>query len=542
TFSVSEGAPIGSKPENEILAKPMEKDHQYSKPLNISKNWNQPRLTGATQIESDKKPSVKADKVAIIGMHCNFPDAPDLKQYWNNLISRKDSVREVPSFRWDWRKHYRSSHSEGYSISKWGAFVENIEFFDPHFFNIPNSLASTIDPLQRQWLEVSVQALSDAGYFNALWGKKVGVFVGTRPSHFLNKTGFNDKDILVGTSQNFIGAHLAHMFNFKGPNLVVDTACSSSLTAIHLAVKSIQAGESELALAGGVDLLLDEKEFLVLSNSKILSPNGRCKTFDASADGIALGEGCGVLVLKSLTKAIEDHDKIYGVIEGTAINNDGNTMGITTPDPESQCNLIEEAILNAAINPETISYIEAHGTGTLIGDPIELKGLTKAFRKYTDMKQFCGVGSVKSNIGHLLSASGAASIIKVILAILHKELPPTLHCEKPNERFKFDQSPFYLVQHPQKWKTDSNVLRAGISSFGLGGSNAHIIISNEGIPQSHMATLEPKNKRIEFNRSYYWPSNKKCVEAKDTEPSINDEDEFNHYFTISKLEDGRMNR
>jgi acyl transferase domain-containing protein len=218
-----------------------------------------------------------------------------------------------------------------------------------------------------------------------------------------------------------------------------------------------------------------------------------------------VGEGCGVVVLKRLQQAIKDNNKIYGVIDGSALNNDGNTMGITTPNPEAQKELIEKAIADAHIHPETISYVEAHGTGTLIGDPIELKALTTVFSKFTGNKQFCGIGSVKSNIGHLISAAGIASFIKVLLSMSSGELPATLHCSNPNPRFNFDDSPFYIVKRHSKWTGIAGILRAGISSFGLGGNNAHIIVSNEGVPHALQAVLSSDDEGIRFNRRRYWP-------------------------------------
>ncbi|SFM59219.1 polyketide synthase PksJ [Chitinophaga sp. YR627] len=446
-------------------------------------------------------------RVAIVGMACHFPDAEDISAYWKNLQEGKDSIREVPISRWDWRQHYDPlGQQQGRSRSKWGAFLPEIEAFDPAVFNIAPALAPYIDPIQRQWLEVSTAAIADAGYEkDALWGKQIGVFAGARAGNFAYKYNSPVKDRIVGTGQNFITAHLAHIYNFKGPNIVVDTACSSTLTAVHLAVKSILSGESEMALAGGVDILLDEGVFIGLSDAGVLSKEGRCRTFDADADGIGLGEGCGVLVLKPLDAAIRDNNKIYGVIDGSAINNDGNTMGVTTPNPEAQRSLIAAAMENAGVLPSSVSYVETHGTGTLIGDPIELKALTQLFAQYTDRKQYCGVGSVKSNIGHLLSAAGAASIVKVLLSIVHAQLPPTLHCDHPNPRFSFDASPFYPVRELQAWNTSDGIRRAGISSFGLGGNNAHLIISNEGVPASHIATLQPRLNPIQFNRKRYWP-------------------------------------
>jgi acyl transferase domain-containing protein/acyl carrier protein len=451
--------------------------------------------------------STAVRKVAIVGMSAHLPDAPDVGAFWQNLVAKRDSIKEVPPSRWDTSLHYSSQKGDsGKSISKWGAFLECIEDFDPGFFKISESLAMQLDPLERQWLEVSAEALADAGYDRGqLWGKKVGVFAGARTSNYRDKLTAIDKDVVVGLGQNFIAAHLAHIYNFKGPNMVVDAACASSLTAIHLAVESIKRGESDVALAGGVEVLLDEAPYIVLSTAQVLSPQGRSKTFDESADGIGLGEGCAVLVLKLLDRAIADGDKIYGVVDGSAINNDGHTMGITTPNPAAQSELIEAAIASGDIDRSTISYVETHGTGTLIGDPIELNALARVFSAGADKRQPCGVSSAKSNIGHLLSAAGAAGIVKVLLSIVHRKLAPSIHCDKPNRRFNFAQSSLYVVSSAQDWHGDGSVLRAGVSSFGLGGNNAHIIISDEGIPAHLRASLEPRGTKVSFSRRRFWP-------------------------------------
>jgi len=469
---------------------------------------SQPEPLSGAESRSERRPAARMrEPIAIIGMACHFPDAAHIGEYWNNLKLGKDSVREVPKSRWTpdvWR-NAKGAGADA-SISMRGAFLQGIEWFDPDYFRIPEALAPLIDPLQRQWLEVSAEALADAGYGKRdLWGREVGVYVGARSANFAYKFPEQLKDRIVGVGQNFIAAHLAHIYNFKGPNMVVDTACSSALTAIHLAVRALQSGEAELALAGGVEILLDETVYLGLSNAKVLSPDGRCKTFSAAADGIGIGEGGGVLVLKRLSEAIRDRNRIYAVIDGSAINNDGHTMGVTTPNPEAQQELIEKAIRDADVPVDTISYVEAHGTGTLIGDPIELRGLTRILTQHTDRKQFCGVGSVKSNIGHLLSASGAASMIKTILSIASGELPPTLHCEQPNPRFQFADSPLYLVRELRSWPGVQGVRRAGVSSFGLGGNNAHLIVSDEGIPDDLRAGPVSGGPDVGFNRQYFWP-------------------------------------
>lgn len=479
-------------------------------------------------------------KVAVVGLACHFPDAKNSEEFWRNLVSGKDSIGEVPQSRWKWQD-YCVKDSHGTTLnpgSKWGAFLDDVESFDPSFFNIPEKEAAQIDPLIRQWLEVSVEALADAGYGKKdLWSRRVGVFAGARSGTFSYYAKQPDSmPTISGTTQNFIAAYLSQVRNFQGPNMVVDTACSSALTAIHLAVQSVSLGESIIALAGGVEVLLDATQNLSLGAAQVLSPDGRCKTFDESANGIGLGEGCGILVLKDLESAIADKNKIYAVIDGSAINNDGTTMGITTPNPDAQREVIQRAIDDAGIDPGTISYVETHGTGTRIGDPIELRGLTQILGGHRQEKQYCGVGSVKSNVGHLLSAAGAAGIIKVLLSLIHKKIPPTLHCSKPNPRFKFENSPLYPVQQLTNWLSADGILRAGISSFGLGGNNAHIILSNEGIPEALRASLLPLGEKVVFNKSRYWHTSEEqdpTVEDFESDGSTkldSDSDEFEDEF------------
>lgn len=468
--------------ESQIIE--IEEEQEIKEPINISKN----------------------EPIAIVGMACHFPDANTIGDYWDNLKQGKDSIKEVPANRWDINEYYSPNKEQGKSYSKWGGFLDTIEEFDPEYFKIPEELASQLDPLERQWLEVSAEAIEDAGYNKkGLWGKSVGVYAGSRVGNFKHKLKNLHKDFIVGTGQNFITAHLAHIYNLKGPNMVVDTACSSSLTAMDLAVKGLRQGETEVALAGGVDILLDEGHFVGLSIAEVLSKDGRTKAFDEKADGTGLGEGCGVIVLKRLSSAIADGDKIYSVIEGTAVNNDGSTMGITTPNPKAQQELLEIAIENGQIDRSTISYIEAHGTGTLIGDPIELKGITAVLSKSNNPDQRCAVGSVKTNIGHLMSASGVAGVIKTALAISAAQLPPTLNCDTPNPRFDFNNSPVYPVRTLQNWAGVNGIRRGGISAFGLGGNNAHVILSNEGIPEANRVTKPFNKTNIAFNKKRYWP-------------------------------------
>jgi polyketide synthase PksM len=457
------------------------------------------------QLSAEKEPDT-AKKIAVIGMACNFPGAADKEKFWKNLLNGVCSVTEVPKSRWDVEKLYSPEYQKGKSTGKWGGFIDNIEYFDPKYFDISEEDAYQTDPLMRLFLEASVQTLADAGYGKKeLWGKAVGVFVGTRAGTFAPKLHDINKSSIVGIGQNFVSAHVSHFFNFKGPSIVMDTACSSSLVSIHMACQSLLTGESEFALAGGVDTLLDERQYLLLSESKALSPDGKSYTFDEKANGFVPGEGCGAVLLKRLDNALADGDRIYAVIDASAVNNDGHTMGITTPNPDAQREVIEAALKKGGIHPGTISYIEAHGTGTMIGDPIELKALTRVFRQYTDEKQFCGVGSVKTNIGHLLSAAGVASFIKTVLSIVNRQIPPTLNCDKPNPRFEFDNSPFYPNTSLKEWVAKDGIRRAGISAFGFGGTNAHIIVSecDSELLKGYVVKRQPLPP-VEFNRKRYW--------------------------------------
>ncbi|WP_437627952.1 amino acid adenylation domain-containing protein [Sorangium sp. So ce1151] len=446
-------------------------------------------------------------RIAVIGLACRFPGAPSPAAFWENLAAGVCSIREVPLSRWDWRRLYSPDQQEGKSVSKWGGFVDDIEGFDPGYFNIPEADAVMLDPLVRLFLEAGVTAFLDAGYDRqALGGRKVGVFVGARSANFAERSRHASKSSIVSGGQNFIAAHLSHALNLKGPSMVVDTACSSALVGISLACQSLASDACEMAVAGGVDVLLDEKPYLVLSVGRALSPDGKCHVFDEKANGFVPGEGAGAVILKRLDRALADGDRIEAVIEGIAVNNDGRTMGISTPNPEAQSAVIEEALSRAGAAAETLGYVEAHGTGTLIGDPIELRGLTQVFRRSTEERGFCAVGSVKTNIGHLLSAAGIASFIKVVLALRHRQIPPTLHCETPNPRFAFADSPFYPATRLDPWRPRGGVRRAGISSFGFGGTNAHAIVAE--LDPALAPPDQAGRRRLPppaFNRRRFWP-------------------------------------
>lgn len=431
-------------------------------------------LKSTSTVQSITENKFKNRKViAVVGVGCNFPCSGNKDIFWNNLINGVDCITEVPRTRWNAEQYFK----DGRIISKWGGFIDDIEYFDPDYFNIDRDVAVQMDPLIKQVLEVSVQTLRDAGYNDRdLWGENIGVYIGSRAGNYANRIKHPIKNTIIGVGQNFIAAHVSHFFNWTGPNTVIDSACSSSLVSISLACDALINGRADAALAGGVDILLDENVHVTLSEGKALSADGRCHTFDRKANGFVPGEGCGLVLLKLLDKALTDGDQIYSVILSTAVNNDGHTMGITTPNPDMQEAVIADAVKRAEISPNDYSYIEAHGTGTLIGDPIELRALTNVFRKYTSEKQFCAIGSVKSNMGHLLSAAGVSGFIKTVLSIKNRMVPPTLHCEEPNPRFRFEDSPFRINTTLKKWDKRNGRLVAGVSSFGFGGTNAHIIL------------------------------------------------------------------
>ncbi|WP_054861581.1 beta-ketoacyl synthase N-terminal-like domain-containing protein [Gracilibacillus sp. JCM 18860] len=365
-----------------------------------------------------------------------------------------------------------------------GGFIEGIDQFDPYFFHLSPAEAKRMDPQERVFLEACYESISDAGYTPANLSKdrKIGVFVGAMNGHYPS-----------GASYWSIANRVSYMMNFQGPSLAIDSACSSSLTAIHLALESLYSGISTCAIAGGVNLIVHPDHFLKLSAMTMLSPPGSTsRPFSQKADGIVDGEGIGAVVLKPLDQAEADGDHIYGVIKGSMINAGGKTNGYTVPNPKSQAQLVMEALKRANLDPRTISYIEAHGTGTALGDPIEIHGLTTAFEKYTDDRQFCAIGSVKSNIGHSESAAGIAGLTKVLLQMKHRQLVPSLHAEDLNTDIDFKRSPFMVQQKLANWekpviykdgKMQESPRRAGISSFGAGGANAHLLIE-EYIPRN----------------------------------------------------------
>ncbi len=420
--------------------------------------------------------------IAIVGISGKIAKAETIEEFWDYLQSGKDCIEEIRRKGWNEREYYNSDQTQrDKSISKWGGLLKDIEKFDASFFNISPLEAERMDPQQRLFMEEAFKAFEDSGYCaEELSGKKVGVFVGGRSSDYKERTFIKEEinsQTFLGSDMSILTARISYFLNLKGPSLAIDTACSSSLTAIHLACESIRRGESHMALAGGVFVMSSPEFYAMTSKTAMLSPDGKCKTFDNSANGIVVGEGVGAVILKPIEAAVKDGDHIYGVIKGSGINQDGKTKGITAPSMLSQKVLLAEVYKNADIHPETISYIEAHGTGTKLGDPIEVKALTEAFRMFTDKKQFCAIGSHKPNFGHTIMSAGIAGVFKILMAMKYRKIPPTINIKEVNEHIDFDESPFFINTAMKDWKTPESIpMRAGVSSFGFSGTNCHIII------------------------------------------------------------------
>lgn len=445
------------------------------------------------------QPIANTNDIAIIGMSGLFPNAKDIETFWDNMIARQHAIKEIPSERWDTNK----------TSIKWGGFIDGIAEFDADFFNISPREAELIDPQQRLFLQTAWKAIEDAGYnTDTLSQLKTGLFVGAFTHDYaelLQKNQITDPYITTGLTHSILANRVSYLLNLHGPSEAIDTACSSSLVAIHHAVTAILHGDCDVAIAGGVNALLSPTSYLSAGKAGMLSEDGSCKTFDKKANGYVRGEGVAALLLKPLKKALTDGDHIYGVIKGTAVNHGGHVSSLTVPNPNAQADVILSACNRAKIPFESISYIEAHGTGTSLGDPIEINGLKKAFSLLKDDNKqnhyFCGIGSVKTHIGHLEAAAGVAGVIKVLLAMQHKKIPGNLHFEEQNPYIELDNSPFYLVNKTIDWTASPR--RAGVSSFGFGGTNAHIIIeentfvtskNNHSDQHPYLITLSAKTK------------------------------------------------
>ncbi|MBS1159651.1 MAG: pksN [Proteobacteria bacterium] len=440
--------------------------------------------------------SLAADEgIAIIGLAGRYPGANNLEEFWANLAAGHDAISEVPLSRWDHSRYYDPQRGvPGKTNSKWGGFIADHDCFDPLFFNMAPREAGYLDPQERLFLQCAWETLEDAGYTRASLGRatppmsgaSVGVFVGVMYEEYqlygAESTQRGEPLALSGSAAS-IANRVSYFCNFHGPSLAVDSMCSSSLAAIHLACESLRAGSCDVALAGGVNLTLHPNKYLALAQGRFTSSQGRCESFGEGGDGYVPGEGVGAALLKPLSRAVADGDRIYGVIRASALNHGGKTNGYAVPNPQAQTAVIERALARAQVDPEAISYIEAHGTGTRLGDPIEIAALTRAFRSRTEARGYCAIGSVKSNIGHAESAAGIAGLSKVLLQMQHGQLVPSLHSARLNPGIDFATTPFVVQQQLAPWPRPVGGARlAGLSSFGAGGSNAHLLIEEYVAP------------------------------------------------------------
>ncbi|MEH2030413.1 MAG: SDR family oxidoreductase [Nostoc sp.] len=421
--------------------------------------------------------------IAIVGMAGRFPGAKNIEEFWQNLQSGVESISLFTN------EEIVSDGIDSVTLSdrnyvKSSAILENIDLFDAAFFSFNAKEAEVTNPQHRIFLECAWEALENAGYDSNRYDSRIGIYAGASLNNYysldLNRDPIGSAQCyqtVIGNDKDFLTTRVSYKLNLTGPSITIQTACSTSLVATTLACQSLLNYQCDMALAGGVSIHVPQKTGYLHESGGTLSPDGHCRAFDAKAEGTTIGNGVGVVVLKRLSDALADGDCIHAVIRGSAINNDGSgKVGYTAPSVNGQAEVIAEAMMLAGVEPETINYIEAHGTGTALGDPIEIAALSQAFCSSTNKKGFCAVGSVKTNIGHLDAAAGIAGLIKTVLALKHKQIPASLNFEQPNPQIDFANSPFYINTKLAEWKTGSTPRRAGVSSLGIGGTNAHVIL------------------------------------------------------------------
>ncbi len=424
----------------------------------------------------------ETETIAVIGIGCRFPGADNPQQFWELLKNGIDGITEVPLERWNIEEVYDPTPATpGKMNTRWGGFLRDVGEFDAQFFGISPREAENMDPQQRLLLQVAWESLEHSGHApDQIAGSHTGVFIGISGYDYSRFQGGLPTRLNAysgtGNALCIAANRLSYILDLRGPSLAIDTACSSSLVAVHQACLSLHHDECDLALAGGVNLILSPEMTISLSQTRLMAADGRCKTFDSSADGYVRGEGCGVVVLKRLSDALKDGDNILALIRGSAVNQDGRSNGLTAPNGFAQQTVINQALQNAGVAPYQISYFEAHGTGTPLGDPIEVNALKEVLMAGRSFEHPCWIGSVKTNIGHLESAAGIAGLIKVILALQHETIPPHLHLKQLNPHISLDGTPFSIPTGLQPWDVGKDRRLAGISSFGFGGTNAHLVV------------------------------------------------------------------
>lgn len=429
------------------------------------------------ELEAERRK--RTEPIAVVSVGCRFPGGvDDADSYWRLLAGGVDAISEVPADRWDADAFYDpQAGTPGKMTTKWGGFLDRIDEFDPAFFGISPHEAESMDPQQRLVLEVAWEALENAGYAD-LAGSRTGVFVGVIGSDYGMQRFSRPEDltpyVVTGSSHSIVSGRLAYLLDLRGPAVTVDTACSSSLSAVHLACQSLRTGECDMALAGGVNVILSPLATIGFSQFGMMSPDGRCRTFDAGANGFVRGEGCGMVVLKRLSDAVAAGDEVLAVIRGGAVNQDGRSTGLTAPNVLSQRELLRSALEATGVEAGQVSYVEAHGTGTTLGDPIEVEALADVFPAAPGAEWH--LGSVKTNFGHLEAAAGIAGLIKVVLALRHRQIPPHLHFERLNPHIALDRPPFAIPTELTEWTPRDGRRIAGVSAFGLSGTNVHLLV------------------------------------------------------------------
>ncbi|WP_394832458.1 acyltransferase domain-containing protein [Pendulispora rubella] len=506
---------------------------QVGRPLALTLLWDHPTIAElSTHLTEPRSPAPYSPptlqrgvgeganlSVAIIAMACRFPGGAETPQaYWDLLVQGRDVVGPVPADRFDAEAFYdRDPSVRGKAVTKWGGFLERSDTFDPYLFGISPREAVEMDPQQRILLELAWDAFEGAGIAKeALRDRAVGVFVGSMWNDYarLGRGGPRAIEPFTATGQDdsIIAARISYVFGLRGPSMSLNTACSSSLVAVHLACQSLLAGESELALAGGVNLIFGPDSTLAMSKFGGMAPDGRCKAFDARANGYVRGEGAGVVLLKPLQRALADGDVVHAVIRGSAVNNDGFSNGLTSPSPAAQAEMLRLAYARAGVSPGDVHYVEAHGTGTMLGDPIEAGALGEVLGRHPDRRQPLRIGSAKTNLGHLEAAAGMAGLIKTVQALKHRRLPPSLHFETPNPNIAFDALNLAVQTALTAWSPEPDnadrPLLAGVSSFGFGGTNAHVVLESFRTDPSPVCAAKGEGTRPVFvftGNGSQWP-------------------------------------
>ncbi|MBV9708102.1 MAG: acyltransferase domain-containing protein, partial [Chloroflexi bacterium] len=449
----------------------------------------------SSSLREDGQPETATDAIAIIGLGCRFPGADNPEQFWQLLRNGVDAITEVPLQRWNQHAFYSPDQAiPGKMNTRWGGFLPDVDRFDARFFRISPREAAHMDPQQRLLLEVAWEALENAGQApEKLAGSQTGVFIGISNNDYA-RVQFSDLSLIdayagTGNAYSIAANRLSYVLDLRGPSVAVDTACSSSLVTVHLACQSLRNGECDLALAGGVNLILTPELTITLSQARMMSSAGRCKTFDEDADGYVRSEGCGMVILKPLSAARRDGDTILALIRGSAVNQDGRSNGMTAPNSLAQEAVIRQSLLNAKVAPQGISYVETHGSSTPLGDPIEVASLKAVLMQQRSQDQPCVLSSVKTNIGHLESAAGIAGLIKVVLCLQYAEIPPHLHLKKLNLHIPLDGTTFLIPTELYKW-SPRGPRRAGVSAFGFGGTNAHVILEEAPTASNTASQME----------------------------------------------------